>query len=115
MHYSSTAFSVNGNATIISLRDLHGVAMGQRMQLSEKDIRRLNRRYCNEPTETPITSPGATTEAPSTVASTLELTTVKSTTEASILRPLPEIALSVRSWANNLIGNIFANFKMSKR
>lgn len=111
MHYSSTAFSVNGNATIIPLRDLHGVPMGQRMQLSEKDIRRLNRRYCNEPTETPITSPGATTEAPSTV----ELTTFKSTTEATILRPVPVfvsgITSSINNWVNKLIGNILANFK----
>ncbi|KAH8311944.1 hypothetical protein KR044_008718, partial [Drosophila immigrans] len=44
MHYSQRAFSVNGHPTIRPLEE--GVEIGQRHQLSESDLARLNRMYC---------------------------------------------------------------------
>jgi Astacin (Peptidase family M12A) len=38
MHYGPTAFSIDGNATIVPLRDLKGETMGQRLRLSKTDI-----------------------------------------------------------------------------
>uniref|UniRef100_A0A1B0CLR6 Metalloendopeptidase n=1 Tax=Lutzomyia longipalpis TaxID=7200 RepID=A0A1B0CLR6_LUTLO len=43
MHYSKTSFSVNGQPTIVPIKD--GVTIGQREGMSELDIRRLNRMY----------------------------------------------------------------------
>lgn len=70
MHYGRTAFSIDGSDTIIALRDLNGAVMGQRVQLSEKDIQRLNNMYnCEAVTETepPVTAtptPVPTTSSP---------------------------------------------------
>ncbi|CRK97805.1 CLUMA_CG011183, isoform C [Clunio marinus] len=60
MHYSKTAFSIDGSDTIVALRDLNGETMGQRVRMSEKDILRLNRAYCYdvETTQAPIVNPG---------------------------------------------------------
>ncbi|KAJ2946480.1 hypothetical protein O0L34_g12528 [Tuta absoluta] len=46
MHYPETAFSVNGNKTIIPVQD--NVKIGQRMGMSEADIIKLNRMYCEQ-------------------------------------------------------------------
>ncbi|XP_045760986.1 zinc metalloproteinase nas-4-like isoform X1 [Maniola jurtina] len=46
MHYSSVAFTKNGNKTIIPLQE--NVEVGQRKGLSEKDILKLNKMYCYE-------------------------------------------------------------------
>ncbi|XP_059620602.1 zinc metalloproteinase nas-13-like [Phlebotomus argentipes] len=43
MHYSSTAFSINGQPTIVPIQS--GVTIGQRLGMSELDIKRLNRMY----------------------------------------------------------------------
>lgn len=45
MHYPATAFSINGEATIVPLQNLGGLVMGQRTQLSESDSLRLKRMY----------------------------------------------------------------------
>ncbi|XP_063837208.1 seminal metalloprotease 1-like [Ostrinia nubilalis] len=44
MHYPETAFSKNGNKTIIVLKD--DAVIGQRNGMSESDILKLNRMYC---------------------------------------------------------------------
>ncbi|XP_062556324.1 seminal metalloprotease 1-like [Armigeres subalbatus] len=44
MHYSSTAFSINGEKTIVALQETDEV-MGQRVGMSEKDILKINRMY----------------------------------------------------------------------
>ena len=49
MHYSATAFSINGSATIVPLLDLRGETMGQRLRMSDKDVARLNNKYCPTP------------------------------------------------------------------
>lgn len=49
MHYPATAFSINGNATIVPLRPLGDNIMGQRVRISDKDVLRLNRMYCPKP------------------------------------------------------------------
>jgi len=46
MHYSRTAFSIDGSDTIIALRPLNGAVMGQRLSMSNSDIARINRHYC---------------------------------------------------------------------
>ena len=46
MHYSKTAFSVNGEDTIVPLKDLGDETMGQRLRMSDKDITRINAKYC---------------------------------------------------------------------
>lgn len=46
MHYPATAFSINGEPTIRALRDLGGEVMGQQVRMSEKDIARINAKYC---------------------------------------------------------------------
>lgn len=46
MHYSKTAFSINGSDTIVPLKDLGDDVMGQRVRMSEKDIARINAKYC---------------------------------------------------------------------
>lgn len=38
MHYPRNAFSVNGNDTIVPLRDLNGEVMGQRLRVIHKCI-----------------------------------------------------------------------------
>lgn len=43
MHYSSTAFSINGQPTIVPLDPT--ASIGQRVGMSELDIKRLNRMY----------------------------------------------------------------------
>uniref|UniRef100_F4MI70 Metalloendopeptidase n=1 Tax=Phlebotomus perniciosus TaxID=13204 RepID=F4MI70_PHLPE len=43
MHYSRTAFSVNGKDTIVPLQS--GVTIGQRVAMSDLDIKRLNAMY----------------------------------------------------------------------
>lgn len=107
MHYPRTAFSVNGNDTIIALKDLNGEVMGQRVRMSEKDIRRLNRRYCNEPTEIPVTSPPLTTEPTSTTTVSPPATTTGRPTIPNI----PALVQSINNWVNNLVNNIFGNFR----
>jgi len=44
MHYLPTAFTKNGQPTIVALKE-GAVNMGQRHYLSEKDIRKLNKMY----------------------------------------------------------------------
>jgi hypothetical protein len=46
MHYSKTAFSINGEDTIIPKRDLGDNIMGQRIRMSDKDVARINAKYC---------------------------------------------------------------------
>ncbi|KAJ0181120.1 hypothetical protein K1T71_003205 [Dendrolimus kikuchii] len=46
MHYPETAFSKNGNRTIIPLKE--NVTIGQRDGLSESDIIKLNKMYCED-------------------------------------------------------------------
>lgn len=46
MHYPSTAFSKDGKPTIVPLKSLNGVVMGQREKLSDMDIARINAKYC---------------------------------------------------------------------
>ncbi|XP_026323895.1 seminal metalloprotease 1-like [Hyposmocoma kahamanoa] len=46
MHYPENAFSINGNRTIVPLQE--GVKIGQRDGLSEGDITKLNKMYCEE-------------------------------------------------------------------
>ena len=48
MHYSPKAFSIDGSPTIISIGDPENSMMGQRVRLSEKDIRKLNKMYCEQ-------------------------------------------------------------------
>lgn len=45
MHYSAGSFSSNGQATIVPLQNLGGLVMGQRTQLTDKDILRIKRMY----------------------------------------------------------------------
>lgn len=47
MHYSAYAFSKNGEKTIIPLTE--HIEIGQRLQLSEKDIQAINALYPNDP------------------------------------------------------------------
>ncbi|KAG6447643.1 zinc metalloproteinase nas-4-like [Manduca sexta] len=49
MHYPETAFSKNGNKTIIPLQE--NVTIGQRDGLSESDIIKLNKMYCEDSEE----------------------------------------------------------------
>ncbi|XP_029720896.2 seminal metalloprotease 1 [Aedes albopictus] len=44
MHYSATAFSINGEKTIVALQETDEV-MGQRLAMSERDILKINRMY----------------------------------------------------------------------
>ncbi|XP_068628468.1 seminal metalloprotease 1-like [Battus philenor] len=44
LHYSSKAFSVNGEDTIVALKEHEGV-MGQRVFITDKDWLRINRHY----------------------------------------------------------------------
>lgn len=53
MHYGKTAFSIDGSDTIVALKDLKGATMGQRLRLSENDIERINKMYCEEPVRRP--------------------------------------------------------------
>jgi hypothetical protein len=46
MHYPTVAFSTDGSPTIIPKKSLNGEVMGQRLKLSDKDIKRLNNAYC---------------------------------------------------------------------
>uniref|UniRef100_A0A1L8DQA4 Metalloendopeptidase n=1 Tax=Nyssomyia neivai TaxID=330878 RepID=A0A1L8DQA4_9DIPT len=43
MHYSKTSFSINGQPTIVPIKD--GVTIGQRDAMSSLDVRRINRMY----------------------------------------------------------------------
>lgn len=45
LHYSSLAFSVNGEATIVALKPEGQALMGQRLIMSEADVNRLNTMY----------------------------------------------------------------------
>jgi Astacin (Peptidase family M12A) len=59
MHYPKTAFSIDGADTIVPLKELGGLTMGQRLRLSTKDIARVNRMYCDESVRPPprVTAP----------------------------------------------------------
>jgi len=46
MHYSKTAFSINGADTIVPKRDLGDNIMGQRLRMSDKDVAKINGKYC---------------------------------------------------------------------
>lgn len=46
MHYSSLAFSKNGEKTIVALHEEDGAVMGQRLGMSVSDIKRINNMYC---------------------------------------------------------------------
>lgn len=87
MHYGKTAFSIDGNDTIIPLKSLNGETMGQRLRLSDKDINRVNRMYCGESIEP------TTTKRPVTVPT------------------VPEFVRSVHVYVKNVIKNIFGNFR----
>jgi hypothetical protein len=45
MHYSKTAFTVNGKDTIVALNEFEGT-IGQRYEMSQYDIQRVNNMYC---------------------------------------------------------------------
>ncbi|XP_039488618.1 seminal metalloprotease 1 [Drosophila santomea] len=45
LHYSSLAFSINGEATIVALNPEGQEKMGQRLMMSDTDIKRLNTMY----------------------------------------------------------------------
>lgn len=45
LHYSSLAFSKNGEMTIVPLEEGAEAVMGQRLQMSEADIDKLNTMY----------------------------------------------------------------------
>lgn len=45
MHYPSTAFSKNGQATIVTIDPKYNKRIGQRIGLSRRDIEKLNRMY----------------------------------------------------------------------
>ena len=103
MHYSKGAFSVNGSDTIIPIKDLEGETMGQRLRMSKKDIKRLNRRYCEDlKTTTP-----ATTEIPPSLPST----TINPTEPPSPRLNLgAAIIQNIHSFANNLLSNISGSY-----
>lgn len=46
MHYPATAFSINGQPTIIAKDPVAGAAMGQRVGMSQYDVKRINNMYC---------------------------------------------------------------------
>lgn len=47
LHYSNKAFSTNGRETIVPLKALPlGVVLGQRERLTVRDIKKVNRMYC---------------------------------------------------------------------
>lgn len=46
MHYSSMAFSNNGERTIVAKDGVGGENMGQRLGMSKYDIKRINNMYC---------------------------------------------------------------------
>lgn len=98
MHYSKGAFSKDGNDTIIALRDLNGQTMGQRLRMSDNDIARLNRMYCNETVTTTVVP--STTEYPET--------TTKTSTRPN---PVPVFVQSINSFVNNLLRNILGGFR----
>lgn len=113
MHYSATAFTIDGSPTIIPLRDLNGETMGQRLRLSEKDIARVNRLYCDEPIETTtstteVPSTTTTTEAPTTTTTTLAPSTTEKPARPN---PIPEFVQSINDFVNNLLRNILGGFK----
>lgn len=110
LHYSATAFSIDGSDTIIPLRDLNGETMGQRLRISEKDIARANQLYCDEFIETTTTeeTTATTTEAPVTTTSESAPTT---TSKPSRPNPVPEFVQSVNNFVNNLLKNILEGFK----
>lgn len=97
MHYSKTAFSINGSDTIIPLRDLNGETMGQRLRLSDKDVARVNRMYCDEPETTTM------------VESTTGVVT--SARPPVVIPQIPEFVRSVHAWARNLLANILGNMR----
>ncbi|XP_017067072.2 seminal metalloprotease 1 [Drosophila eugracilis] len=45
LHYSSLAFSINGEATIVALKPEGQDLMGQRLKMSDTDIKRFNTMY----------------------------------------------------------------------
>jgi len=45
LHYSSLAFSINGEATIVALNPEGQEQMGQRLMMSDTDVKRLNTMY----------------------------------------------------------------------
>lgn len=64
MHYPATAFSINGQDTIVPLRPLNGETMGQRVRMSDKDIARMNNAYCDGVAPTTTTEGASTTRRP---------------------------------------------------
>lgn len=84
MHYGPTAFSVDGSPTILPLRDLNGLVMGQRVRMSESDILRMNRAYCDGHVETTTTVPNPN---------------------------IPNFIQGVNNWVNNLLNNILGGFR----
>lgn len=45
MHYPATAFSINGQPTIVPIQSIGELVMGQRTHLSQKDIDRVRGMY----------------------------------------------------------------------
>lgn len=45
MHYPATAFSINGLPTIVAIQPIGDLVMGQRTELSQKDIDRARQMY----------------------------------------------------------------------
>jgi Astacin (Peptidase family M12A) len=64
MHYGRTAFSIDGSDTIITLKDVGGETLGQRVKISEKDAARMNSAYCGGPILTTTVSSKPTTPNP---------------------------------------------------
>lgn len=49
LHYSRTAFAINPRqATIVPLKPLGKIKMGQRERLTATDVKRINRMYCEK-------------------------------------------------------------------
>lgn len=93
MHYGPTAFSIDGSHTIVPKRDLQGETMGQRVKISDNDIARVNRMYCNEPWETTTSRPTSPRPPP------------------PMLPSIPEFARSIHIFVNTLLKNIFGSLR----
>jgi Astacin (Peptidase family M12A) len=49
MHYSEKAFALNRNKpTLVALKPMGNAKMGQRERMTESDIKRINKMYCDD-------------------------------------------------------------------
>ncbi|KAK3084182.1 hypothetical protein FSP39_009668 [Pinctada imbricata] len=86
MHYSKTAFSKNGNPTLLPTRRTN-VDIGQRKGFSDKDIQKINTLYrCSIPNPTnqsPVTTKSPAPVTPTTIHPTLHPVAQTTTAHAS--------------------------------